>query len=126
MILAKSPEVDPFAAFEYRSACHTNNPQGAKTLEVYAGNGRTWAFPWVQFVAVEHRAEPAGETLRITFSSTEIVLEGTGLLLLFRAVSACRLASVQVLPPERRAGLPDSSPVVERITVHASEAPHRP
>jgi hypothetical protein len=125
MSLAKSLGVDPSAAFEYRSACHTNNPQGAKTLEVYGGNGRTWAFPWVQFVAVEHRAKPAGETLRLTFSSAEIVIEGTGLLLLFRAASACRLASVCVLPPECRAGLPDSSPAVERIAVHSSEQPRR-
>jgi hypothetical protein len=112
-------------SYDYGSACHAVDYKGAKMLSVHAASGRTWAFPWIHFVAVEHRAEPAGETLRLTFSSAEIVIEGTGLLSLFRAVSACCLASVQVLPPERRAGLRNSAPAVERISVHTSEMPKR-
>jgi len=108
---------------DYGSACHAVDYKGAKVLSVHATAGRTWAFPWVHFVAAEHCQEPTGEMLRITFSSAEIVIEGTGLLLLFRAVFACRLAAVRVLPPELRAGMPDSAPVVGRISVRESAMP---
>jgi len=113
------------SSYNYGSACHAVDFKGAKMLSVHAAAGRTWAFPWIHFVAVEHRAEPAGETLRLTFSSAEIMIEGTGLLPLLGAVAEFRLSLVRVLPPERRAGLPDSAPVVERIAVHSSEAPRR-
>jgi hypothetical protein len=120
MILEKSLGVDPSAAFDYRSACHTANPLDAKTLQVHGANGRTWVFPWVQFVAVEHRAETAGETLRLMFSSAEIVIDGTGLSPLFRAVAEFRLSLVRVLPPERRAGMPAYAPIIGRISVRES------
>jgi hypothetical protein len=113
------------SSYDYGSACHTVDFKGAKMLLVHAAAGRTWAFPWVHFVAVEHRAGPAGETLRLTFSSAEIVIEGTGLSPLLQAIAEFHLSLVRVLPPERRAGLPDSAPAVERIAVHSSEQPRR-
>jgi hypothetical protein len=92
------------SSYDYGSACHTVDFKGAKMLLVHAAAGRTWAFPWVHFVAVEHRAGPAGETLRLTFSSAEIVIEGTGLSPLLQAIAEFHLSLVRVLPPERRAG----------------------
>ena len=108
------------SSYDYGSACHAVDFKGAKMLSVHAAAGRTWAFPWVHFVAVEHRAGPAGETLRLTFSSAEIVIEGTGFLPLLQAIAEFHLSLVRVLPAERRAGLPDSAPAVERIAVHES------
>jgi hypothetical protein len=113
------------SSYDYGSACHAVDFKGAKMLSVHATAGRTWAFPWVHFVAVEHRAGPAGETLRLTFSSAEIVIDGTGLSPLLGAVTEFHLSLVRVLPPERRAGLPDSAPAVERISVQSSEPPRR-
>ncbi len=113
------------SSYDYGSACHTVDFKGAKMLLVHAAAGRTWAFPWVHFVAVEHRAGPAGETLRLTFSSAEIVIDGTGLLPLLGAVTEFHLSLVRVLPPERRAGMPDSAPAIASIAIHSSEAPMR-
>ena len=113
------------SSYNYGSACHAVDFKGAKMLSVHAAAGRTWAFPWVHFVAVEHRTGPAGETLRLTFSSAEIVIEGTGLSPLLQAIAEFHLSLVRVLPPERRAALPDSAPAVERIAVHSSEQPRR-
>ncbi len=111
------------SSYNYGSACHTVDFKGAKMLSVHAAAGRTWVFPWIHFVAVEHRAGPAGETLRLIFSSAEIVIDGTGLLPLLQAITEFHLSLVRVLPSERRASLPDSAPTIERISVHSSEEP---
>jgi len=89
-------------------------------FSAHAAAGKTWAFPWVHFVAAEHWREPAGETLRITFSSAEVVIKGTGLSPLLNAVTEFRLASVRVLPAEHRTMVRDSVPLVDSICVRVS------
>jgi hypothetical protein len=108
-------------SFENSSSCHSTD-EGGRTLTVRVATGKILAFPWAHFIGAECRTEVAWETLQITFSSAEIVIEGTGLKPVWNAIARFRLASVCVLPAEERATTRDYAPIVERITVRTSGA----
>lgn len=107
------------------SDCHQVEHQGAKSLEVHTGKGKICILPWAHFIAAEHHEEPASETLQITFSSAEVVIQGTRLLPIQKAVAEGRLVSVNVSPPERRTAAPNLRPLIERIAVHGSNTPQQ-
>jgi len=99
------------------SACHTVEYQGAKSLAAHTTNGKIWGFPWTHFVAAEHQWEAAEETLRFTFSSAEVVIEGIRLLPLLQAALEFRLAAVCVFPEGGPVRQRDNTPHIRRIIV---------
>jgi len=105
------------------SDCHRVTHHGAKSLEIHTGTGKISVLPWAHFIAAEHYEEPASETLQITFSNAEVVIQGTRLMPILSAVAEGSLVSVNVSPPDRHTRPPNLRPLVKRIAVHAPNTP---
>jgi hypothetical protein len=100
--------------------CWTTDPQ-AKAIRVEPAGGHTFILPYIHFVYAELTANGSEQTLKIVFSTHEVVLRGRGLRRLEGAVHRMELASVMPLADCFRAAVPQGQPFISEVTVIAAD-----
>ena len=84
--------------------CWVSDPQ-AKAIRVEPAGGHSFVLPYIHFVYAELTANGSDQTLKLVFSTHEVVLRGRGLRRLEAAVHRMELASVTPLAERFRAAV---------------------
>jgi hypothetical protein len=98
--------------------CWTTDPQ-AKAIRIEPEGGRSWIMPYIHFIYAELITHEAEQTLKLAFSTHEIVLSGRGLCRLEATIHRMELASATALAERFRASVPQGQPFISKITVTA-------
>ncbi len=98
--------------------CWASDPQ-ARAIRVEPAGGHSFVLPYIHFVYAELTANGSDQTLKLVFSTHEVVLRGRGLRRLEAAVHRMELASVTPLAERFRAAVPEGQAFVNGLTVTA-------
>lgn len=98
--------------------CWVSDPQ-AKAIRVEPAGGHSFVLPYIHFVYAELTANGSDQTLKLVFSTHEVVLRGRGLRRLEAAIHRMELASVTPLAERFRATVPEWQAFVSGVTVTA-------
>ena len=102
--------------------CWRLDPQ-ARALRVETSIGHSILLPFEHLVVSAFDNGDDGETLKMEFSSHEILLRGVGLKRVEAALQRRELAEVSVLPLRFRESTPKGHPIIHEIQVTIPEEP---
>ena len=96
--------------------CWVSDPQ-AKAIRIEPVGGHSFLLPYIHFVYAELSGSGAEQTLKLVFSTHEVVLRGRGLRRLEAALHRMELASVTALTERFRAAVPEGQPFISKVSV---------
>ena len=122
--LAERQAADP--SFAHRCFETNYHRSENRDLSVRLLQGHTLLLPWSRYVRVWHYKEEPLERLVLVFSGTEIVVVGSYLSPIMKAIEEGRLAWIRELPEHYRALQERGETLINRLEVHEGSTEAEP